>query len=79
LICGEQQKARQHGRRRAFLLLLISLADLHQAITVRRHGISMMVVMAVMVAELHLPFTLKGNPVCCQPKAADSVAEGVRL
>jgi hypothetical protein len=25
---------------------------------VRRHGMSMMVVMAVMVADLHLPFTL---------------------
>jgi predicted transcriptional regulator len=32
---------------------LISLADLHQAMTVRRHGITVMVVMAVMVAELH--------------------------
>jgi len=39
----------------------------------------MMVVMAMMVADLHLPFTLKGNPACCQPKAADSVAEGVGL
>jgi len=29
-----------------------------QAVTVRRHGMSMMVVMAVMVAELHLFFTL---------------------
>jgi hypothetical protein len=38
---------------------LISLADLHQAMTVRRHGITVMVVMAVMVAELH----------CFHPKA----------
>jgi hypothetical protein len=28
-----------------------------QAVTVRRHGMSMMVVMAVMVAELHLFLT----------------------
>jgi hypothetical protein len=35
------------------LWILISLALLDQAMTVRRHGISMMVVMAVMVAELH--------------------------
>jgi hypothetical protein len=32
---------------------LISLADLHQAMAVRRHGITVMVVMAVMVAGLH--------------------------
>jgi hypothetical protein len=45
------EKARQRHRRRA--RFLISLADLHQAMAVRRHGITVMVVMAVMVAELH--------------------------
>jgi hypothetical protein len=34
------------------------VADLDQAVAVRRHGMSMMVVMAVMVADLHLFFTL---------------------
>jgi hypothetical protein len=40
---------------------LISLADLPQAIAVRRHGMSMVVVVAVMVAELHLLPTLSGT------------------
>jgi len=46
---------------------LISLADLLQAIAVRRHGMSMVVVIAVMVAELHLHSTLSGNITGCQP------------
>jgi hypothetical protein len=44
------------GRRRAGVFL-ISLA-LDQAMTVRRHGCSMMVVMTVMAAALHLNQTL---------------------
>jgi hypothetical protein len=36
-------------------------ALLHQAVAVRRHGMSMMVVMAVMVAELHLFLTISEN------------------
>src|SRR6266700_828407 len=34
---------------------------------VRRHGVSMMVVMTVMVAGLHLFSTLSGDGGCCQP------------
>jgi hypothetical protein len=66
---GLMQEARQLGRRRALGDSLISLADLHQAIAVRRHGMSM-VVMAVMVAGLHLFPTLSGNIARCQPISA---------
>jgi hypothetical protein len=51
---------------------LISLADLHQAMTVRRHGITVMVVMAVMVAERHC-FHPKGKASGCQQQ--DSAAQ----
>jgi hypothetical protein len=51
---------------------LISLADLHQAMTVRRHGVTMMVVMAVMAAELHC-FTLREKPQAVNSKMASPV------
>jgi hypothetical protein len=37
-----------------------------QAMAVRRHGVSMMVVMTVMVAGLHLFSTLSGDGARCQ-------------
>jgi len=52
--------------RRALVILRSVWLMLDQAIAVRRHGIAMMVVMAVMVAELHLHLTLSGNGTCCQ-------------
>jgi hypothetical protein len=52
------------GRRRAFDFP-ISLAFLSQAMQVRRHGSSMMV-MAVMAVALHLFQTLRANPGWCQ-------------
>jgi MFS-type transporter involved in bile tolerance (Atg22 family) len=55
---SEREKARRFCRRRA-LLLEISLAALLQAMAVRRHGGSMMVVMAVMAVALHLTQTIK--------------------
>jgi hypothetical protein len=39
---------------------------LDQAVAVRRHGMSMMVVMAVMVAGLHLYLTIKRESRSCQ-------------
>jgi hypothetical protein len=42
--------------------LLICRAVLHQAIAVRRHGVSMMVVMTVMAAVLHLFATVTEMP-----------------
>jgi hypothetical protein len=60
----------------AGLGLLISLADLHQAMAVRRHGITMMVVMAVMVAELHC-FHPKGKASSCQQQ--DAAAGRIQL
>jgi hypothetical protein len=49
----------------AGLGLLISLADLSQAMAVRRHGFTVMVVMAVMVAKLHCLHP-KGKASSCQ-------------
>jgi hypothetical protein len=37
-----------------------------QAMAVRRHGYSMMMVMAVMAEAVHLLSKLKGNPLHCQ-------------
>jgi hypothetical protein len=44
------------GRRRARCASLISLAFSAQAMAVRRHGISMVVMMAVMAEALHFHF-----------------------
>jgi hypothetical protein len=52
--------------RRALVILRSVWLMLDQAIAVRRHGIAMMVVMAVMAAGLHLHLTLSGNGTCCQ-------------
>ena len=41
-----------------------------QAIAVRRHGSSMMVVMTVMAAALHLLTNLRVNPRACQPASS---------
>jgi hypothetical protein len=43
-----------------------SLALLLQAIAVRRHGMSMMMVMTMMADALHLFQTLKVHPLPCQ-------------
>jgi hypothetical protein len=51
-VCGHE-KARQLGRRRAFVVSDLS-GRLHQAMAVRRHGGSMMMVVAVMAVALHL-------------------------
>jgi hypothetical protein len=51
-----QQKARQRLRRRALVSSDLS-GRLHQAMAVRRHGGSMMVVMGEMAAALHLSKT----------------------
>jgi hypothetical protein len=56
--CGAQQKARQRLSPAGLGTSSISLADLNQAIAVRRHGGSMMVVVTVMEAALHLIKTL---------------------
>jgi hypothetical protein len=54
-ICGlRHEKTRWLGRRRAGVSLDLS-GRLLQAIAVRRHGRSMMVVMDVMAVALHLP------------------------
>jgi hypothetical protein len=53
------------GRRRARILPDLS-GRLVQAMAVRRHGVSMMMVMPVMAAALHLPFKLKAMPWHCQ-------------
>jgi hypothetical protein len=45
-------------RRRAWVFFSISLAELVQAIAVRRHGCPMMVVMTVMAEAMHLSFRL---------------------
>jgi hypothetical protein len=41
---------------------LNSLADLHQAMAVRRHGGPVMMVVTVMAVALHLVPTLRGKP-----------------
>jgi hypothetical protein len=53
-------------RRRAWVFLEISLAVLLQAMAVRRHGGSMMVVMAVVAEALHLSQSVRGDGVRCQ-------------
>jgi hypothetical protein len=55
LVCfmSEREKARWLSRRRALNFFDLS-GRLHQAIAVRRHGGSMMMVMTVMAVALHL-------------------------
>jgi hypothetical protein len=50
----DAEKPASVGRRRAWVNLSISLAVSVQAMAVRRHGGSMMVVMTVLEAGLHL-------------------------
>jgi hypothetical protein len=58
----------------------ISLAVLlDQAMAVRRHGVSMMVVMAVMVAGLHLSSKLRGKGGWCQPGDVGKVDKQSRI
>jgi|SRR6516164_2561066 hypothetical protein len=64
--CGSECKKPASLLAGGLWCFLISLADLPQAIAVRRHGMSMVVVIAVMVAELHLLSTLSGNITGCQ-------------
>jgi hypothetical protein len=52
------KKPAQRGRRRASCFFDLS-GRLHQAITVRRHGVSMMMVVTVMAVALHLIQTIK--------------------
>jgi hypothetical protein len=60
------KKPAQRGRRRASGLFDLS-GRLHQAITVRRHGVSMMMVVTVMAVALHLIQTIKEITAPCQP------------
>jgi hypothetical protein len=52
-ICGNKKPACV-GRRRAGVSFQISLADLVQAMAVRRHRGPMMMVVTVMAVDLHL-------------------------
>jgi hypothetical protein len=58
LLHPRMKKPAQRGRRRASELFDLS-GRLHQAITVRRHGVSMMMVVTVMAVALHLNQTIK--------------------
>jgi hypothetical protein len=59
------KKPASEGRRRALESLDLS-GRLHQAMAVRRHGSSMMMVITVMAVALHLIETLRENPMACQ-------------
>jgi hypothetical protein len=60
------KKPAQRGRRRASEFLDLS-GRLLQAITVRRHGGSMMMVMTEMAVALHLIQTIRQKGALCQP------------
>src|ERR1035441_6858244 len=65
-LCSRKKKPAQRVRRRASELFDLS-GRLHQAITVRRHGVSMMMVVTVMAVALHLIQTIKETTARCQP------------
>jgi len=62
----KKQKARQRWSP-AGLVFPDLFGRLHQAMQVRRHGMSMMVVTNVMAATLHLINKLRAAPMLCQP------------
>jgi hypothetical protein len=61
-----REKARLRSSPAGFKWCFDLSGRLVQATTVRRHGDTVMVVMTVMAAALHLSMTLRGNPVSCQ-------------
>src|SRR5208337_893093 len=62
---SEREKARWLSRRRALDFFDLS-GRLHQAIAVRRHGVSMMMVVTVMAVALHLLVRLRESRPLCQ-------------
>jgi hypothetical protein len=66
VIVPRKKKPAQRVRRRASGLFDLS-GRLHQAITVRRHGVSMMMVVTVMAVALHLIETITEDAAPCQP------------